>query len=233
MNTLKLTLAVLTFCIVALPAHGNAAKPIPLEEKYAVNGFENLKWKVLPEGMAEAQKLEGSEWSLANTGGMLMLLLADYQERDLAVTCDITFPRTVQAGDSVSFFFNYKFYDYLGRASFTQLRITPNGKYAFGHSDGEHMVVQQEGAFPLVRDNPRRISFFAVKLRDGLFIALNKQQSAIKVGVEPIQGGFGFALPPGTSAKLSKFRFTVYKEVGHPFEGVDVIRLFAPKTASG
>jgi hypothetical protein len=233
MKTLRLILTALAFCTVLLPAQGFAAKPLPLEEKYAIKGFENLKWKVLPAEMAETQKLEDGEWSLVNLGGMQMLLLADYEERDIAVTCDITFPRIVHTGDSVSFFFNYKYYDYLGRSSFTQLRITPNGKYSFGQSDGAHMVVQQEGAFPLERDNPRHISLYAAKLRNGLFIALNKQQSAIKIGVEAEQGGFGFALPPGTSAKLSKFRFTVYKEISHPFEGVDVISLFAPKTSSG
>jgi hypothetical protein len=220
-------------CLAQLPAAAQTNKPVSMVEKYSVKSFDKLKWQILPAELAEAQKLENGEWSLCNLSGGQLLLLADYQEQDIAVNCDIVFSNIVHTGDSVSFIFNYQYHEELGLAFYTQLRLTPDGKYFFGHSDGSHMVLQQEGRFPLAHDNPRRISLYAAKLRNDLFLAVNKRRFTIRTGIDNEPGGFGFLLQPGTKARLRNFRFVVYDEVNYPFEGVDVIKLFAPKTSPG
>ena len=171
----------------------------------------------------------GGEWALANPNGESIYAVAPYNERDYGIACEVSFPKRLPPGERVSVFFNYHYYETLGRADYAEIRLYPDGRWEYGLSDSGYMILQQEGRFPLLHRNKRLVKFYFAKLRNELHLTINGKTSIIKVGVEAKQGSFGFALPPGSSALLREFKFTVFREVDVPFERVDVIDLFAPK----
>lgn len=209
------------------------AKPPSLQQKYSITGFENLNWEIMPAEFAGVAMAEAGEWALANPGGGCLYAVAPYNERDYALACEVVFPKRLPPGERVSVFFNYHYYETLGRADYAEIRLYPDGRFEFGHSDDGFMILQQEGRFPLLHRNKRLVKFHFAKLRNELHLVINGKASVIKVGVEAKQGSFGFALPPGSSALLRDFRFTVFREVDVPFERVNVIDLFAPKRPGG
>ncbi len=217
-----------TCCILYSPAPAEGKSP-SLEVKYSIAGFEKLNWKITPPEHATSLEMNNGEWRLANSGSSTLLVVAPYNERDFGIACEIAFPKRLPQGERVSVLFNYQYYETLGKSSYAEIRLYPDGKFEFGHSDNGYMLVQQTGRFPLFRGRNRDVKLYFAKLRNEIHFVINNKRSTIKVGIEAKQGGFGFGLPPGSSAVLSNFKFTVYREVDVPFEGVDVIGLFAPK----
>jgi hypothetical protein len=202
-----------------------AGAALPLEKKYSVEGFDKLQWKVIPDSLAEMQKLDDGAWSLVNDGGETMLLLAPYDERDLAFTAEIAFPR----GDNsraVGVFVNYRYYEDVAWASYFLLLVYPDGRYTIGHSQNGHMVRQGRGKFKLRRREPHKVSLKLAKLNDRLFVVLNSYKTLIQVGIEPVSGGFGFLLGPQSRVKLSDFELSLFNEVDYPFRGLDVVDFF-------
>lgn len=221
--------ATAALCCALIAASAPQVKPPSLEQKYSVTGFENLRWEIAPAEYAETAMAEGGEWALANPGGACLYAVAPYNERDYGIACEINFPRRLPPAERVSVFFNYHYYESLGRADYAEIRLYPDGRFEYGLSDSGYMILQQEGRFPLLHSDKRLVRFYVAKLRNELHLVINGKASVIKTGVEAKQGSFGFALPPGSSAVLRSFKFTVFREVDMPFERVDVVDLFAPK----
>ena len=219
-----LTVLVVIAGTLGLPV--SAKDSLPLERKYSIEGFERLNWNVVPESLADKQKLEEGVWSLTNDGSEPMLLLAPYNERDLAVTADIVFPRRGECS-AVGVFVSYEYYEDVDWASYILLLIYPNGTYSIGHSQNGHMVRQRKGRFTLRRRTPQNVTLKLAKLNDRLFVVLNNYKTLIQVGVEPTPGGFGFQLMPNSQVELSDFELSVFGEVDYPFKGLDVIKFFA------
>ncbi len=218
-------LAVIAAIVGTLFLPVSAESTLPLEKKYSVKGFEKLQWNVIPDSLADLQQLEDGAWSLFNESGEPMLLLAPYDERDLAFAAELTFPK----GDNhkaMGVFVSYRYYKDVGWASYILLMVYPDGSYSIGHSQNGHMVRQQRGKFRLRRREPRRISLKLAKLNDRLFVVLNSYKTLIRVGIDPEPGGFGFLLMPHSRAELSGFELSVYGEVDYPFRGLDVIEFF-------
>jgi hypothetical protein len=209
--------------VLSLPALAEGS--LPLEKKYSLEGFERVNWNVLPESLADKQKLEEGVWSLANDGGEPMLLLAPYDERDLALTADIVFPGRDECG-AVGVFVSYEYYEDVDWASYILLMIYPDGMYSIGHSQNGHMVRQRKGRFTLRRRTPQNVTLKLAKLNDRLFVVLNSYKTLIQVGVEPTPGGFGFQLLPHSRVELSNFELSVFGEIDYPFKGLDVIKFF-------
>lgn len=204
----------------------SARNGLPLEKKYTIKGFERLNWNVLPEPLTDKQKLEEGVWSLMNDGGKPMLLLAPYDERDLALAADIIFPKRRDECGAVGVFLNYIYHEDVDWASYILLLIYPDGTYSIGHSQNGHMVRERQGRFTLRRRTPQNITLKLAKLNDRLFVVLNNYKTLIQVGVEPTSGGFGFQVMPHSQIKLSDFELTIFGEVDYPFKGLDVIEFF-------
>jgi hypothetical protein len=222
--------AVIAVLCCTLSTTGAAqTKPPSLEQKYSVTGFENLNWEILPAEYSGIAMTDEGEWALACPGGTSIYAVAPYNERDYGIACEVTFPRRLPPGERVSVLFNYHYYETLDKADYAEIRLYPDGRFEFGHSDNGFMILQQEGRFPLLHSDKRLVKFYFAKLRNELHLVINGKTSVIKVGVEAKQGSFGFALPPDSSAVLRNFKFTVFREVDVPFERVNVVDLFAPK----
>jgi len=203
----------------------SAKDGLPLEKKYSISGFARLNWNVMPESLADKQKLEEGVWSLTNDVSEPVLLLAPYSERDLALAADITFPRRDECS-AVGVFVSYEYYEDVDWASYILLLIHPDGTYSIGNSQNGHMVRQRQGRFTLRRRTPREVSLKLAKLNDRLFVMLNSYRTLIQVGVEPKPGGFGFLLLPHSQVELSDFELSVFGEIDYPFKGLDVIEFF-------
>ncbi len=220
-------LIALVAIISVLSLSASAKEGPQLEKKYSIKGFERLNWNVLPESLADKQKLEEGIWSLTNSGGESMLLLAPYRERDLAFAANITFPKRRDECNAVGVFVSYEYYEDVDWASYMLLLIYPDGTYSIGHSQNGHMVRQRQGRFTLRRREPHKVSLKLAKLNDRLFVMLNSHKTLIQVGVEPKPGGFGFLLMPHSRVELSDFELSVFGEIDYPFKGLDVIEFFA------
>lgn len=204
--------------------------PISLEVKYSIAGFNKLNWEIKPESDSEHLKPGEETWALANPTGASMLAVATYSERDFGLACRVLFPKRVMPGGRISVFFNYQFHEAVEKSTYAELRLYPDGKWEFGHTENGYMRLQQEGRFPFLPGKNREVKLHLAKLRNELHFSLNEKRSVIKVGIEAKQGGFGFSLPPQGSVTLRDFKFTVFREIDRPFAGVDVIGLFAPKS---